>query len=863
MKYYKLFDSPKNNERSLAREREKGTATLISVLVLALLSIFVALALSRVTTEAIIMNNDSLNARAYYAAQGSIELMSRNFNKLFSTTLSPSTADIQREVIDVTPANFGGKLDVSTPTNPSAKPAPYTSFEDYNFKQEVFVAGAPLTDQPIGGGEFAGLSAERSPYMMVTTATHTPTGTSVTLTRNFISNIIPIFQFGIFYDHELEFYSGTNFSFGGLVHTNSDIYLLGGTDEPLKETSFTDKVSAVGHIVHDVTRNGLGWEQFGGIKDNIKIYNDTLPVATPIPFDHQVSPAMEGSVQGGPDITGAGTDKPPGTLVENWDTTYAGRFGNNLKRLAKPLRLPINAGSANNNIEIIKWARPNDGYEVARMGRIADNVRPGLSSARYFNKPGIRITLADSRSKLPGCYDGAQPDLGRVVDASDPRPCGIRLDGAGNGWGGDSGSRDFPDDGSRGYEPLPLRNITYKAKRVNGYRLYSGPSYPAGLGGTPTLPDVYPNYNRQTWIKVDIVPQGGGAPQDITEEMLSLGLTHLEPTASGGFGLGDANAIIKLQRYEIKGNQLNASPTLIPTPRLRRVDKTTFLRHSNPTPVTADPVVPISELGLSAAKNYAVAWEGQVLAPRKATYKFRVRSEDGVRLWVNGTLLINDWTDDTNLTAARVHEPLSTIVLEQGQYYDIRMEAYNNTAATSDIKLTWERIAGATGPEEVIDSALLRTPENVKGGLRADYFSDPSDPAKAAARAKDLVKKPATFFDATRNLSFVPVNGGTTNGGHTTVVTNTNISASATNFPKPAKSEADGGAAVATAMVGATSYNVVPVPIEMFDSREGVFNMDFTEAELNAIYNGGKSVPWNGVMSMIDIDMANLNSTLR
>ncbi|MEJ7713872.1 MAG: hypothetical protein WKF84_29505 [Pyrinomonadaceae bacterium] len=236
-----LHQSPGKTNHPWSAKREQGTATLIAVLVLALLSVFVALALSRVTTEAIVMNNDLLNARAYYAAQASLELMTRNFGKLFNSTISPSAGDITAKVININPANFGGQVEAS------GTPTPYTSFADYEFKQDVLVAGVPQTDQPIGGGEFAGLSAERSPYKMVTTATHTPTGASVTLTRNFISNVIPIFQFGIFYDHELEFWSGTNFAFGGLVHTNSDLYLLGGTDEPLRQTTFTDKVSAVGH----------------------------------------------------------------------------------------------------------------------------------------------------------------------------------------------------------------------------------------------------------------------------------------------------------------------------------------------------------------------------------------------------------------------------------------------------------------------------------------------------------------------------------------------------------------------------------------------------------------------------------------
>lgn len=833
---------------------EQGTATLIAVLILALLSMFVALALSRVTTEAIVMNNDSLNSRAYYAAQASLELMTRNFGKLFNATVNPSAADITAKVMNVTPANFGGTI-----TDVAGNPVAYNNFSDYEFDQQILVAGTALTDQPIGGGDFAGLSAERSPYRMVTTARHIPTDASVTLTRNFISNVIPIFQFGIFYDHELEFYSGTNFNFGGRVHTNDDIYLLGGTDNPLKETIFSDKVSAVGHIVNDVTRNGLAWTQFGGIQDNIKIYNDASPIATPVPFDHDATSAVKGTVVGGPDTTGAGTEKPTGTSVANWDGLYAVRFGENLKKLTKPLRLPINAGGSRNNIELIKRGRSAGEYETERLGRIADNVRPGLAGARYFNKPGIRISLADSRSKLPGCYDASQPDLGKAVNPSDPRPCGIRLDGAGDGRGGDSGKRVDPtgvnpglvNDGSRGYEPLPMNGGAYQAKRVNGYRFYSGPSYPVGVNGTPSLPDIYPVRNRQTWIKVETVPQAGGAPQDITEEILSLGLTHLDTT---GLNIGDARAIVKMQRYEIKGNALyNSTPTLVPTARLRRIDKSTCLRHSdsvNPcssNPASDDPFVPLGgPLGLTSPINYAVVWEGQILAQATADHRFKVESRNGVRLWVNGQQLLDDsfWVDGTAVT---VKTGTSTVPLQAGRWYDIRMEAYNVSSATSGIQLRWERV-GSPGSEQPIRSSLLRTPEKVPGGLRADYFSDPSP-----TEVKNLVARQAAYFDPSTNQSFVRAGID-----HTAVVTHTGISS---DLGLTAQTEAQ--AQAATAVVGTNTYSVVPVPIQMFDSREGVSHMDYSEASLNTLYDGGRSVPWNGVMSMVDIDMGNLSSFLR
>ena len=66
---------------NFADRGERGTASLTAVLILALLSLFTAATLHKVTTESVMMGNDYANTKAFYAAQASLELMSRNFNK--------------------------------------------------------------------------------------------------------------------------------------------------------------------------------------------------------------------------------------------------------------------------------------------------------------------------------------------------------------------------------------------------------------------------------------------------------------------------------------------------------------------------------------------------------------------------------------------------------------------------------------------------------------------------------------------------------------------------------------------------------------------------------------------------------------
>ena len=92
---------------------------------------------------------------------------------------------------------------------------------------------------------------------------------------------------------------------------------------------------------------------------------------------------------------------------------------------------------------------------------------------------------------------------------------------------------------------------------------------------------------------------------------------------------------------------------------LSRVDTTVNFNWQRNAP---DPSLPCD--------NFSVRWTGQVQATHTGTYTFYTRSDDGVRLWVNGSQLVNDWSDH----AAR--ERKGTIDLQAGVSYDIRLEYY-------------------------------------------------------------------------------------------------------------------------------------------------------------------------------------------
>jgi glucose/arabinose dehydrogenase len=98
-----------------------------------------------------------------------------------------------------------------------------------------------------------------------------------------------------------------------------------------------------------------------------------------------------------------------------------------------------------------------------------------------------------------------------------------------------------------------------------------------------------------------------------------------------------------------------------------------------------------------AADTFSVRWSGQVRPRVTGTHTFYTLSDDGVRLFVNGTQVINNFTDHS------ATENSGTIALTAGQLYDIRMEYYEN-GGQAVAQLRWSAPGVA---REVIPQANL------------------------------------------------------------------------------------------------------------------------------------------------------------
>ena len=113
--------------------------------------------------------------------------------------------------------------------------------------------------------------------------------------------------------------------------------------------------------------------------------------------------------------------------------------------------------------------------------------------------------------------------------------------------------------------------------------------------------------------------------------------------------------------------------------------------------------------------NFSIRWTGQVQIPVTGSYTFSTVSDDGVRLWVNGTQLINNWTGHAATTNDGT--PLN---LTAGQRYTITMEYYEGGGGAV-AKLLW---AYPGQPQQVIPQGYLYPATAPTTSNTSTYLSD-------------------------------------------------------------------------------------------------------------------------------------------
>jgi beta-glucosidase len=96
-------------------------------------------------------------------------------------------------------------------------------------------------------------------------------------------------------------------------------------------------------------------------------------------------------------------------------------------------------------------------------------------------------------------------------------------------------------------------------------------------------------------------------------------------------------------------------------PKLRRVDKNIEFRWGGDKPAEGFGV-----------DNFSVRWTGRIQPAISGLYEITVASDDGIRLFIDGKLVIEHWNDHA------VEARMAKINFESGKFYDVKVEYYEN-----------------------------------------------------------------------------------------------------------------------------------------------------------------------------------------
>ncbi len=222
-----------------------------------------------------------------------------------------------------------------------------------------------------------------------------------------------------------------------------------------------------------------------------------------------------------------------------------------------------------------------------------------------------------------------------------------------------------------------------------------------------------------TWSQIDGPGTAAFATANAPETSVTFstdGIYQLRATASDGSLSATGDLKVHVGAVSPFGaNGLAAAyfsnKTLSGDPVLTRTDATVDFTW----PGAPDPGLP--------ADNFSVRWAGVVVPEFSETYTFHTLTDDGVRLYLDDTLVIDRWIDQAATEAS------ASIACTAGVPVAIRMEYYE-AAVDAVAQLAW---SSASTPKAVIPNARLHVDAALNAAPAVDPGGAPSAVSGSAA----------------------------------------------------------------------------------------------------------------------------------
>ncbi|MCP4582785.1 MAG: hypothetical protein GY839_14340 [candidate division Zixibacteria bacterium] len=182
-------------------KNESGIILLVCLSILFMLSLIGIASITTSNNDMQIAENESRSTGAFYAAESGLEQAAASINHSYGTTGNP----------------------------PSPLPSGAFSELNYTYKYATTDDGAAVNTQ-MTEGAYKGLYGLVKTFTINSFGADVSSNSGVELQMQLSDALIPIFQFAVFYEDDLEIAPGPDMTLGGRVHSNKDMYIQAGSN---------------------------------------------------------------------------------------------------------------------------------------------------------------------------------------------------------------------------------------------------------------------------------------------------------------------------------------------------------------------------------------------------------------------------------------------------------------------------------------------------------------------------------------------------------------------------------------------------------------------------------------------------------